>query len=195
MRATLLTISVILELAASFSYCVSIIRGRTKPHRITRLVLMFILALGFVGIVSAKGNLGAVLYSGISCAFGITCFGLSITRGMGGSDVFDWICFTIAVCGLIGWQLTGNAVLSIWFASAADFVAYLPAYVKTWKHPNTESPWLYSLSFAGSLLSVAAYRLSSVSIFQLNIALTSFLMLICIYSRPAARKLLTDFKA
>jgi len=181
MRAALLTLSIVLELVASFIYCASIIRGRTKPHRITRLVLMFILSLGFISIVSAKGNLGAVLYSGVSCAFGIACFGLSIRRGMGGSSLFDWICFAIAMCGVIGWRLTGNAVLSIWLASLADFVAYLPAYVKTWKHPNTESPWLYILSFLGGLLSVIAYRVSSVSIFQLNIVLTSFIMIICIY--------------
>jgi hypothetical protein len=183
MRVALLTLSAILELIASFIYCRSIIRGRTKPHRITRLVLMLILVLGFVGILSAKGNLGAVLYAGISAAFGIACFGLSVRQGMGGSDIFDWVCFTIAMGGVIGWYTTGNAVLGIWLASLADSVAYLPAYLKTWKHPDTESPWLYSLSFLGALLSLSAYRVSSVSIFQVNIMLTSFLMLVCIYHK------------
>ncbi len=183
MRFTLLAISVILELTASLIYFASIIRGRSKPHRITRFVLMFILTLSFVSIVSAKGNLGAVLWSGIAFAFGIGCFLLSIRRGMGGSSLFDWVCFTIAMCGVVGWQLTGNALLGIWLASLADFVAYLPAYVKTWKHPNSESPWLYILSFFGSLLSLIAYKISAVSIFQFTIITTCVLMLICIYHK------------
>jgi len=183
MRTVLLTLSVILELTSVFTYCVSIIRGKTKPHRITRLVLLFILSLSFISIVSAKGNFGAVIYSGISCAFAIVCFGLSIQRGMGGSDLFDWICFTIAMGGLIGWQLTGNAVLGVWLASLADFVAYLPAYVKTWRHPNSESPWLYILNIGGSLLSLAAYKLAAISVFQFTIMTTSVLMVLCIYHK------------
>lgn len=85
--------------------------------------------------------------------------------------------------GVIGWLITGNALLSVWLASLADFVAYLPAYVKTWQHPNTESQWLYSLSVVGASLSLAAFRISAVSIFQMNIVLTSVIMLICIYHK------------
>ncbi|HEY5442504.1 MAG TPA: hypothetical protein VIJ68_03125 [Candidatus Saccharimonadales bacterium] len=102
---------------------------------------------------------------------------------MGGSDLFDWICFTIAMGGLIGWQLTGNAVLGVWLASLADFVAYLPAYVKTWRHPNSESPWLYILNIGGSLLSLAAYKLAAISVFQFTIMTTSVLMVLCIYHK------------
>ncbi len=187
MRTTLLTLSILIELAASLIYCISIIRGRTKPHRITRLVLMFILSLSFISILSAKGNFGAVLYAGVSCIFGIVCFGLSVRRGMGGSSLFDWICFAIAMGGVIGWYFTGNAVFGVWLASLADNVAYLPSYLKTWKHPATESPWLYILSFLGGFLSLIAYQLSTVSVFQLTIMLTSFVMLICIYHRQILR--------
>ncbi len=183
MRAILLTLSVILELSAFFIYCASIIRGRTRPHRITRLVLMFILTLNFVSILSAKGNFGAVIYAGIAFVFGVVCFALSIRRGMGGSNLFDWICFTIAMGGLIGWHATGNAVLGVWLASLADLVAYLPAFVKTWKHPASESPWLYSLTFLGSFLSLIAYKFSAVSVFQIAVILTCPVMLISIYHK------------
>jgi hypothetical protein len=149
---------------------------------------MFILLLGFVGILSDKGNLGAILYSGVSAAFGIGCFLLSLKRGMGGSDAFDWICFAIAMGGVIGWRVTGNPVLSVWLASLADSIAYLPTYLKTWKYPNTESPWLYILSAIGALLSLSAYKLAAVSIFQINIILTCVVMLICIYYKRILRQ-------
>lgn len=181
MQATLLTLSAILTIVASCIYCVSILNGRTKPHRITRLVLLFVLTLNFVGVLAANGNLGAVLYAGIICFFGITFFLLSLKRGMGGATFFDWACFVIAMIGVIGWQVTGNAILGIWLAAAADLVAYIPAFVKTWVHPNTESPWLYILSGLGALLSLVAFQISYVSVFQIITILCAVVMLVCIY--------------
>jgi multisubunit Na+/H+ antiporter MnhB subunit len=181
MHTILLSISALLAVVGSFSYCVSIVRGRTKPHRITRLVLLFVLALNFVGVIAAHGNPGAVLYGGIICAFGVIFFLLSLGRGMGGTTVFDWACFAIATAGVIGWQITGNAILGIWLAAFADFVAYVPAFVKTWKYPRTESPWLYILSGLAAILSTVAYPLGLVSAFQLITVVCAAGILVCIY--------------
>lgn len=156
-------------------------RGRTKPHRITRLVLLFVLALNFAGVIAAHGNFGAILYGGIICAFGIAFFLLSLRNGMGGTTVFDWTCFVIAMAGVVGWQITGNAVLGILLAGLADLVAYIPAFIKTWKHPRTESPWLYILSGLAAILSTAAYPVGVVSVFQLITVVCAGGILICIY--------------
>lgn len=181
MRTALLTISALLAITGSSSYCVSILRGRTKPHRITRLVLVFVLALNFIGVIAAHGNLGAALYGGIICVFGVAFFLLSLRRGMGGTTTFDWICFITAMAGVVGWQITGNALLGIWLAALADFVAYLPAFVKTWQHPHTESPWLYILSALAAALSLAVYPIGAVSIFQLITIVCSVGILVCVY--------------
>lgn len=181
MKAVLLTISALLVIAGSSEYCISIIRGRTKPHRITRLVLLFVLALNFIGVIAAHGNPGAVLYGGIICAFGVAFFLLSWRRGMGGTSVFDRVCFVIGMAGVIGWQITGSPVLGIWMAALADFVAYLPAFAKTWRHPDTESPWLYVLSGLAAVISTVAYPIGVVSIFQLMTIVCAAGILVCIY--------------
>lgn len=183
MHAVLLTLSAISFIVGATIYCVSIVRGRTKPHRITRLVLLFVLLLNFAGVIAAHGNFGAILYGGVISVFGIASFLLSLRRGMGGTSAFDWICFAIAMAGVVGWQITGNALLGIWLAALADFVAYLPAFAKTWRHPDTESPWLYSLSWLSAVLSLVAYPISTVSIFQLMTIVCSVGMLALIY-RP-----------
>ena len=182
-HALLLTISALLVIAGSSEYCISIMHGRTKPHRITRLILLFVLALNFTGVIAAHGNLGAILYGGIICVFGVVFFLLSLRRGMGGTSVFDRVCFVIAMAGIIGWQITGSPVLGIWLAALADFVAYLPAFVKTWRHPDTESPWLYVLSGLAAVISTAAYPVGAVSAFQLVTVVCSAGILFCIYHR------------
>jgi len=183
MREVLLSLSAIITIAGSSIYVVSILKGRSKPHRITRFVLFFVLGLNFISELAAHGNTGAKLYAGIIALYGVTFFILSLKHGMGGSTLFDWICLTIAAGGVIGWQITGNAVLGIYLASAADFVAYLPAIVKTWKHPHTESPWLYIDSMLGAFLSLVAYRISTVSIFQITVLASGVMMMISIYHK------------
>jgi hypothetical protein len=168
-------------------YCASILSGRTKPHRTTRFVVFVVLTLNFFSILAAHGNTGAEVYSGILFVSAIAFLILSLKSGMGGSSVFDWVCLVAALAGVIAWQLTDNPILGVWFAVLADLVAYLPAFVKTWRHPYTESPWLYLLSSLSSFFSLIAYRISAVSAFQVFTILCSWAMLVCIYHRRLLR--------
>ena len=188
MHAVLLALSTVLITAAGLIYCVSIIKGRTKPHRTTRFVVLVVLTLSFFSILAAHENLGSEVYSGILFASAIVFFALSLKSGMGGSSFFDWTCLVIALAGVVAWQVAANPIVGLWFALLAYFVAYIPAFIKTWKHPHTESPWLYILSAAASFLSLIAYTLSAVSIFQIYAIISSFAMVGCIYHRSLFQK-------
>lgn len=181
MQTFLITASTIFQIVGSCIYCVSILRGRAKPHRITRLVLLFVLILNFIGVIAAHGNTGAIIYGGVIAIFGVAFFLLSLRRGMGGTTAFDWVCFAIAMAGVVGWQATGSPILGVWLAALADLVAYLPAFTKTWKHPDTESVGLYSTAGIASILSLMAYPIGLESIFQIVGIICASGILICIY--------------
>jgi len=102
---------------------------------------------------------------------------------MGGSSKVDWLCFGIAALGVVGWKITGNPVVAIWFSILADLSAYIPAFIKTWKHPKTESPWYYALSGLAALLSLIAYKLDASSVFQIYIIVCCVIMVALIYRR------------
>jgi hypothetical protein len=181
MQIALLVISAILVSIGGLIYCASIISGRTKPHRTTRFVVFVVLTLNFFSILAAHGNLGAKVYSGILFVSAIAFLLLSFRSGIGGASVFDWACLIVSMAGVGAWQITNNPILGIWFAILGDLVAYLPAFAKTWRHPHTESPWLYTLSAIASFLSLIAYKLSAVSAFQAFTIICSLTMLGCIY--------------
>ncbi len=170
------------------TYAVSIIKGSTRPHRMTRFILAFVLTLNFVSILAAKSNLGAEVFAGITCIQSLAIFALSLWKGMGGTTKFDWVCLGIALIGLVGWKITGDPLLGVWFSVLADFVAYLPAFVKTYYHPHTESPWYYLLSGLAALISLVAYKIESASIFQIYILLCVIIMTILIYRKDIKRK-------
>jgi hypothetical protein len=140
--------------------------------------------------LAANGNEGAKIYSGILFVSAIAFFILSIKEGVGGFSIFDKICLAVSLAGVVAWQVSKNPVLALWFVIVAYFIVYLPAFVKTWKHPYTESPWLYSLSALASLLSMITYRIEAVSVFQIFAIGNSLLMLLCIFHRgiPKAEK-------
>ncbi|HYK08699.1 MAG TPA: hypothetical protein VEW42_04340 [Candidatus Eisenbacteria bacterium] len=162
-------------------------RGRTKPHRMTRFLLLSIIGLNFFSVVALHGNLGALVFSGIAFIQAIVIFFLSLWRGMGGTTRSDWICLVITGVGIVGWKTTGNPIIGILFAILADFVAYLPAFIKTWHHPDTESPWFYVLGSFVLLLGLAAYKIEIASFYQIYALLASLVMVGFIYKKNIHR--------
>jgi len=154
----------------------------------TRFILFFVLTLNFLSILSAHGNIGAELFAGIVFLQAAALFLISLRYGVGGASLFDYICLGIAIVGILVWKFTGNPVVGIWFSILADFVAYLPAFVKTWNQPSTESPWYYILRYYilsgfAALASLLAYSLDVSSIFQFYIILSCLVMLSLIYHK------------
>jgi hypothetical protein len=114
---------------------------------------------------------------------------MSLWRGMGGAAVADWVCFVIAALGIAGWKVTGDPIVGVWFSILADLSAYFPAFIKTWNHPHTESPWYYALSGLAAFFSLIAYRIEAASIFQIYITLCCIVMVVLIYRKDIAKKL------
>lgn len=183
MQTFLLALSTAILLIAPIAYAVSIFRGKSRPHRLTRLALMAALVLSFLSALAADANLGTLVVTGIAAGHSILIFGLSMWRGMGGQSFFDWACFALAIVGLVAWQISGNALTGMWFAIFADIMAYIPALVKTWKHPHTEGHWFYTLSVIGIFLGLVAYPFSATSAFQVYLIVSSLAMLFCIYHK------------
>lgn len=183
MQAILLVLTTILVAVGPITYAVSIIKGRTKPHRMTRFILAFVLTLNFASILAAKGNLGAEIFAGVSCLQALVILGMSVWRGMGGTSKFDWICLGIAIVGIVGWKITGDPIIGVWFSVLADLAAYLPAFVKTYHHPTTESPWYYVFAGLAAFLSLVAYKIEPASIFQIYILVCVFIMIGLIYRK------------
>lgn len=192
MRTLLLAVSTAFLLISPIAYAVSIVRGKSRPHRLTRLALMAAMLLSFISALGAHANVGTLVVTGIAATQGVVIFALSLWRGMGGQSLFDWTCFIAALVGLAAWQLSGSAIVGMWFAVFADLVAYIPAFVKTWRHPHTEEHWFYSLSAVGVTLSLVAYPLSAASAFQVYLVLASLVMIFCIYHRQIFNKTTVD---
>lgn len=161
MKLTLLLIGSGLPLLSAVAYSVSIIRGKSRPQRMTRLLLVFIGALSFATLWAAHDT-AAIWLALVSLVEAIVIWALSWRGGMGGRGRLDGICFGLCVLGMVLWLASGESLVGLVMAVAADFVACLPALRKTLRWPHTEP----ALFYASGVLAALAIALASAHTFR-----------------------------
>ncbi len=181
MKPLLLILATVIDLTGTSNYIWNIFRGSTRPHRTTRFVLFGVSAVNMLGAISAHAYAGTLILSALFLARGLILAILSVKKGLGGTSVTDIICGTVAVAGIVAWKLSGSGVTALAFAIMADATAYIPAVIKTWKHPKTEAPLLYWLGGLAAFIAVLHDGIRLSVIFQLFVILSCATMLFCIY--------------
>lgn len=156
MSQLLIIASTILGLIGPVFYIASILKGKTKPHRTTRFVLLLIVLLGMLSLHSLNDiTFWPFVAYVITNAF---IFILSLKRGMGGFAITDILCLIVAIAGLIIWQVSDNPVIALYSSIVADLMAMIPAIIKTYKYPHTELWLFYFLDVIGTACILIAHQ-------------------------------------
>jgi len=183
MKASLLIIATLCSFIGTTDYVLSILKGKTRPHRTTRVVLFLVSICNFIGTLATHAHLGILLLAIFFFGRSLLLALLSIKKGVGGTSRLDITCAVVAIVGIGAWLFTGSGIWALIFAILADAVAYVPAVVKTWKLPKSEAPLLYLMEGIAALLAIAHDGWRSSVVFQAYIVLSCIVMLVCIY-RP-----------
>lgn len=182
MKETLVIIASILAVVGNIPYLRDVIKGRAKPHPYTWLVWSIVSLTVFFGQVAKGAGIGAIP-TGVSEFFTILIFFFSIKYGFKNIRKVDTYFLIIALLGLIPWAVTKDPTLSVIIVVGIDLIAFAPTLLKTWRHPDTETPVLYSMNVFRHILilfSLSAYNvatvLHSISMIITNTAMTSFIL-------------------
>ncbi len=184
MKAVLLILATLLSVIGTFDYILSILNGKTRPHRTTRMVLFIVSVVNLLGTIAAHAGWGVLLLSLLFFVRSFTLAILSLKKGIGGTSKIDIICGVIALLGIVAWQVSGSGIWALIFAIFADAVAYVPAVIKTWELPKSEAPFMYWMEGVAVLLAIAHDGFVLSIIFQAYILLSCAVMLFLIY-RPS----------
>ena len=144
--SSLIIISSMLGFIGPVIYAVSILKGKSKPHRTTRFVLFLIGALGTLSFFLTKDYTNLWLFSFLTLGNLILLI-LSFNYGMGGWSRSDIMCLVIALIGIVVWKSTNNPIMALYASVIADATGMLPALVKTYKYPETEIWQFYLCDF------------------------------------------------
>lgn len=146
-------------------YARSILRGETKPARVT----WFIWAVVGTMLFTSYWASGARATAWVALIYGLNpaiIFILSIKHGVGGHSRLDIFCLAGAVVGLIVWIITDMPQLALGINISIDLLGLLPTIKKTWLAPGTENKpaWvLFSIANAINWLAVDRFTPSVVA--------------------------------
>lgn len=179
--------TLILSLVSPIFYTRSILAGKAKPHRVTRLIVWLASITGILGVLHST-NLAGIIFAVIFLTRATYLLILSWLRGVGGASRLDRTCLGIGLLALAGYVVTGSGLVAISLGILSDLIGYIPTFVKTWHKPESEDPTFFIIEGIASLLGVIAIRQFRVDIlFPLYFVLCSAVVVALIYRRKLGR--------
>jgi len=188
MQTLLVLLSSISVFISYLIYEWAMIKGKAKPHRTTRLVILIITALGASSLFAQNDRVVAI-FLGICAIQSLVMFLMSFKWGMGGWAKIDIVCLVIALVGIVLWKVTSNPVLGLYGAVGADLFGMIPALIKTYRLPDTEYSPTYVFDLIAIALTALAIRNGGFNeyLYPVYLFAVNFLMLIFII-RPRLKR-------
>lgn len=128
----------------SIFYIQDILRGKTKPNRVSWL-LWSVAPLIATAAALSNGVAWAVLPVFLSGFTPLITFIASFAnpKAYWKLGALDYLCGFFSLLALVFWGITKEPVIVIGFAILSDFFAGVPTLIKSWHHPETESGSAY----------------------------------------------------
>lgn len=157
-------IGAVVQLVGIFVYIRAIVRGQTKPNRVTWLMWSAGPLIGSVAAFSDGVRWAAlpVFMSGFAPLLVLITSFIN-PKSYWKLEKFDYICGSCSILALVLWGITKEPLIAIIFSIASDGFAAVPTIIKSWKHPDSESVEAYTTGLFNSLTSFFALRTFGIS--------------------------------
>lgn len=181
--------TLILSLLSPISYTKSMLAGKAKPHRVTRLIVWLASVAGLLGVLHSSNKAG-IIFAAIFFARASYLLLMAMFFGTGGTTKLDKACLVIGVAALLVYAITGSGLLAISFGILSDLVGYVPTFVKTWHQPKSEDPLFFAIEGLASFLAIIAISELRVDIlFPIYFTLSAATVVFLIYRKQLFSRL------
>ncbi|HSX15874.1 MAG TPA: hypothetical protein VLF40_03735 [Candidatus Saccharimonadales bacterium] len=181
--------TLVLSLISPIFYTKSMLAGKAKPHRVTRLIVWLASIAGLLGVLHST-NVAGIIFAGIFLTRATYLLVMSFLYGVGGASRLDKLCLVIGCLAVAIYALTANGLLAILTAILADLIGYIPTFVKTWRKPETEDPTFFIIEGLAALLGIFAIWQVRVDILlPIYFTVCCLVIVVFIYRKRLAHKL------
>lgn len=184
MKETLAIIASVLAVVGNVPYLIDVFKRRVEPHAYTWFVWSIVSCVIFFGQIAKGAGIGA-LPTAASEIFTILIFLFSLRNGFKHIKKIDHIFLVVAIIGLVPWVLTKDPTISVIIVVGIDLIAFIPTLRKTFVHPETETPILYSMNVLRHILalfSLQAYNIAT-TLHSFSMIITNTIMTIFIIGK------------
>lgn len=180
-------LTILLSVISPVFYTRSILAHKAQPHRVTRFIVLIASISGILGILHSTNKAG-IIFALIFLTRALYLFVLSIMYGVGGASRSDKACLVIGLISVLTYSFTGNGWAAVLLGILADFIGYIPTFIKTWKKPESEDPLFFSIEGMASLAGVFAIGEFRVDIlFPIYFVASSLMVIALIYRKKIAK--------
>lgn len=180
--------TLILSLISPIFYTKSMLARKAKPHRVTRFIVWLASIAGVLGILHST-NLPGKIFAFIFLTRATYLLIMSVIYGVGGFARLDKYCLGLGVLAVISYGVTGSGLLAISLGIIADAIGYIPTFVKTYHHPNSEDPVFFGIEGAASFLGILAiWQLRVDILFPIYFTLCSAVVVGLVYRQKLFKK-------
>ena len=148
-------LGIILSLASTSIYILTIFQGKTKPHLYTHIVWSIVTFIAFFGSLTAGGGIGAWIIGVTGFTSGIIVL-LSFKYGTKDIKPVDALFLFAALVSIIPWVIFKDPFWSVILAVAIDMCGYFPTMRKTWKTPSSEVVSAWAIGSVKALVAIIA---------------------------------------
>src|SRR6185503_18220389 len=180
-KEILVIVASILAIIGNVPYLLDVIKGKVKPHPYTWFVWTIVSCVVFFGQVSKGAGLAAIP-TAVAEIFTLIIFLFSLKYGFKNPPKADKYFLALALLGLIPWFITKDPTISVITVVAIDLIAFIPTLRKTYCHPKSETPLLYSanvLRHSLILSTLGSYNIATM-LHSISMIITNSIMVIFI---------------
>ena len=175
--------TIVLSIISPIFYTKSMLKGKVKPHRVTRLIVWLASLAGLLGVLNSSNSAGKI-FALIFLIRATYLLIMAVIYGVGGLQKLDLYCLFFGVLALVAYYTTRSGLLTISLGIAADLIGYLPTFVKTYKKPESEDPLFFSIEGLASLFAIfAIWELAPDILFPIYFLLSSMTVVALIYRK------------
>lgn len=186
----LVLLGVTVQLLGIFYYIKEMLKGNTKPNRVTWLLWAVAPLIGTAAAISNGVRLSVlpVFMTGFGPLL-VFIFSFANKNSYWKLGKFDYFCGFFSVLALVLWGITKEPVIAIIFAIASDGFAAIPTLIKAWNYPETETASTYLAGLFSALTSFVAIKIwnfSSVA-FPMYIVILTISLTVFVYRKRFLR--------
>ncbi|MEK7121374.1 MAG: hypothetical protein AAB857_01560 [Patescibacteria group bacterium] len=145
----------VLFVVAFLPYIWAIVNHQTVPSLVSWAIWASVDTLAFLAMKKEKALNGQII-GAVAGAWTITILALVFGKLTMGS--IEWVSIAGAVTGIILWQKTGNAVLTIIYSQVATFAGAVPTFVGGYTNPSQENPIAWSIWLVSCVCALFAIK-------------------------------------
>jgi hypothetical protein len=133
-----------LSLFGSSSYIRDTLRGTTSPHRVTWGLWALEGVLAFIVELQQRVGLASIMTLALGFVpLVVVLASFKNPKGAWRIDAVDVACAVVSLAGVVFWAVVNEPTVALVSFVAADFIAALPTYRKSWTAPESETPRVF----------------------------------------------------